>query len=137
MAHVYSVLIKDEAAPEMGAVIIKTNYELDFSDIKEFIESIIRQPTMRDKFDLRMAGDGTTYDVVAIGDVILGRFTFHDTKRYDWAIDGAKSLVGAHPSYEVTVTTPEVLALAVKNTGNIAGLGDITGPLRGVPHMEM
>lgn len=137
MAHAYAVLIKDDETPEMGAIIIKTEHELDFNDIKEFVESIVRQETMRGKYDLPMADYETTYDVVAIGGVILGRFIFHNTKRYDWAVDGAKSLVGAREDYEVTVTTPEAMAIAVLHTGNITGIGDITGPLRGIPYMEL
>jgi hypothetical protein len=137
MTHAYAVLIKDEDAPDMGAVVIKTEYELDFDQIKRFIEEIVDQPSMRGKFDLSMADSETTYDVIAIGGVILGRFTFHNTERHDWAVDGAKSLVGADPRYEVTVTAPEALALAVLHTGNIAGLGDVVGPLRGIPYMEL
>lgn len=137
MSHAYAVLIKDDEAPEMGAIIIKTEYELDFNDIKEFVEEIVDQPSMRGKFDLRMADSETTYDVIAVGGVILGRFTFHNTDRYDWAVDGAKSLVGAREGYEVTVTTPEAMAIAVLHTGNITGIGDVTGPLRGIPYMEL
>lgn len=137
MAQAIAFLIKDVDEPEMAGILIQTEREMDFDDIKRDVERVVNDDDLRDKFYCGMASDQTTYSFVVVEGVSMPVFTFHNVTRRDWARDAADVIAKNAVGYSVILFTPEALAITVKNTMDLMGLGDVCGPLRGIPYKEM
>lgn len=137
MKFIYAFLIKDADEDVMSGVTVVSKNGLDFNDIKEMLERVVGTEELQDKFYMRMASDETTYDIVVVGGVPVGRFIFHDVTRRDWALDLPGVLSIHNRDCEITQFTPEALGMVVANTMGVMGLGDIGGDLRGIPHKEL
>jgi len=132
----YSILIKDADEPEMAAMLFQSEHEMDFDEIKTIIERVVNYDDLQDKFYCRMADEETTYSIIDVMGVPLPLFTYHNVTRRDWPRAVADVITKNAIGYVVINFTPEAMAIAVKNTAGIMGLGDVTGPLRGIPHLE-
>lgn len=137
MKFIYAFLIKDAEEDVMSGVTLATNDSLDFNDIKRMLERVVRAEELQDKFYLSMASEETTYDVIAVGDVPIGRFTFHEVTRRDWAIDVPSVLSIQNSDCVITQFTPEALASVIANTMGVMELDDVGGDLRGIPYKQL
>lgn len=137
MLHTYAFLIKDADEDYQGGVLIQSEENLTFDDIKEFVESVVTDVKMCDRNYARMADYETTYDITDVDGVPMPRFTFHNVSRRDWVLDATQVMVTKSNYYALLRLSASALAITVKNTIGLMGLGDVTGPLRGIPHLEI
>jgi len=137
MAQAIAFLIKDADEPEMSGILIQTEREMDFDVIKRDVERIVNYDELQDKFYCCMADEETTFSFTVVEGVSMPVFTFHNVTRRDWAHVAADAIAKYAVGYSVILFTPEALAITVKNTIGLMGLGDVCGPLRGIPYKEM
>lgn len=137
MAQAIAFLIKDADEPEMSGILIQTEREMDFDDIKRDVERIVNYEDLQDKFYCRMADEETTFSFTVVEGVSMPVFIFHNVTRRDWARAAADVIAKNAVGYSVILFTPEALAITVKNTIGLMGLDDLCGPLRGIPYKEM
>lgn len=136
MTQAIAFLIKDADEPEMAGILIQTEREMDFDDIKRDVERIVNYDDLQDKFYCNMAADDATYSFVDVLGVPMPVFIFNDVKMRNWAQAAADVIAKNAVGYSVILFTPEALAITVKNTMGIMGIGDLSGPLRGLPYKE-
>lgn len=136
MTQAIAFLIKDADEPKMLGILIQTEREMDFDDVKREVERIVNYEELQDKFYCNMASDETTLTFIDVLGVPMPVFVYRDVKMRDWVQSAADVLAKYACGYTVTLFTPEALAIAVKNTMGIMGIADLSGPLRGLPYKE-
>lgn len=133
MSKTLGFLIKDaDEDSQIGVTFTTSDDSLDFDGLKKIVEAVVQSRNMRDKFDLPMADYETTYDIDYVAGVAIGRFTFTNVKREDWATDAVHALRNLNVDCNILSVHPVSLARIILRTEKEIGLDDIAGPWRGI-----
>ena len=137
MSIILGFLLRDETEKDQAGVVLTTEDDnLNFEGLKQMLLSVINHPDLRDRFDLPSASDELTHDIIAIEGVAIGRFTFHNVTRRDWARDSATVLAKQNPDCKVICLDPTALALVANNSARGLSFSDIAGPWHGVLNLH-